>query len=360
MIKNCESIPSTEEEIDKLPTIMDVIEFISSYEKINVIKKIGIKYDDLCFDYGKYFVITNHIWTNIPCLMPGSQSPFLFMRGQNEYYPVCKPSIYREPANFPQNEFELISRIKSQEFINVIKTHPIIKEYIKNYELNYLALAQHYGFPTEYLDITNSKWVAAFFATTEYKNNQYIPVGRDFKNGFGIMYIMFPEIAVHNKKVFDNFKMVGFHYLKRPTQQNAIVLPMSKNDNFNENNLFCKILFRHDKRCSEMVYNMSYNQERFIPKENDIALDLVSQINDENYEFSWTSICQCHSEWQFTYSDDEIKQILKKHNVKWHLDGSIHATLNKEMLAHDCEEWERFGREDLKRRVIRTPLVCKI
>ena len=52
-------------------------------------------------------------------------------------------------------------------------------------------MAQHYGFDTNYIDISNSKWVAAFFACTGYdtKTDTYFPAGEDYYEGYGVMYV---------------------------------------------------------------------------------------------------------------------------------------------------------------------------
>lgn len=60
--------------------------------------------------------------------------------------------------------------------------HPI------NLSCDALALAQHYGSPTELLDLTVDKWVAAFFACTKYdsKTDTYRPT--DERDGNGVFY----------------------------------------------------------------------------------------------------------------------------------------------------------------------------
>lgn len=44
------------------------------------------------------------------------------------------------------------------------------------FHYSYLSRAQHYGIKTELMDITTDKFVAAFFATTDCKDDVYTPI----------------------------------------------------------------------------------------------------------------------------------------------------------------------------------------
>ena len=76
----------------ELPTILDVVEYLSSKENNEFLANpngIGIGAD--WFDEGKYMWVTDRPWTNIPKLMQTSMSTFTLMRGQNDYYAQCQP-----------------------------------------------------------------------------------------------------------------------------------------------------------------------------------------------------------------------------------------------------------------------------
>lgn len=344
-----------EEAKDKLPTILDVIDLLSQGEVDNMVSKIGIIYDFLRFDNGKYIEMSNYHNSLIKCLMPGSQSPFTLLRGQNQYYSNCVPSLYRTPKGYSAKEFELICRIQMQEFLNVLAAHPVVREFQYSYEMDGIALAQHYGFPTEYLDITNSKWVAAFFAVTEFQsNNKYVPVGRDYGNGVGVMYVAIPKQNDISYPLMDRIRMVGFHYFNRPTSQNAIVLPMKEGENFNDNIAFKPILFRHDLDDSKLVFEMAYKQVRFFSE--DFASKVAEQINCHSYVYAWSSVEQCREQFSLPYSDDEIKNILTKYGYKWHFDEIPRAGFNIEKMKTDMDDWNRYGRTNFYRRIVQTPL----
>lgn len=341
---------------DKLPTILDVIDALSQGEVDNMMSNVGIMWDFLRFEQGKYIEMSNYRQSLIKCLMPGSQSPFTLLRGQNRYYSNCVPSLFRIPQGYTTKEYTLISRIQMQEFLNIIAAHPVVKEFQQSYEMDGRALAQHYGFPTEYLDITNNKWVASFFAVTEFQsNNKYVPVGREFGNGVGVMYVANPRQNELEHTLMDRIRMVGFHYFNRPTSQNSIVLPMTEGENFNDNVLFKPILFRHDLNSSKLVFDMAYKQVRFFSE--DFASKIAEQINCHSYVYAWSSIEQCREQFSLPYSDDEIKDILTKYGFKWHFDEIPRAGFNIETMKTDMEDWNRYGRINFYRRIVHTPLV---
>ena len=176
----------SDEEIDALPTILDLVERISAHENRLVAPLSSQVPIPPFYDEGRYNFVSDDRDRSVVRLMPTSQSPFTFYRGQSRYYDVCLPSLYRD------NDEDGIAfhRLKLCEFSCLLETHPVFREVAQITQVDIVALAQHYGLTTEYLDITNSKWVAAFFASTryDYSTDSYYPVGRDYADGYGVLY----------------------------------------------------------------------------------------------------------------------------------------------------------------------------
>ena len=324
----------------ELPTILDVVEYLSSKENNEFLANpngIGIGAD--WFDEGKYMWVTDKPWTNIPKLMQTSMSTFTLMRGQNDYYAQCQPSFFRKK----QTDVEiLIQRLRTAEFMGLLTTHPVILEVQSKCKVEYLAIAQHYGFPTEYIDITNNKWVAAFFASCRYdeKTEKYTPVDENFGSGVGVVYVSDPDIQ---NRLFFNVQILGFQYCPRPTKQFSMVYKMSPNENLDTHPEFKRIVFRHDKRAAQLVYEMAYQQKRYFP------FDRIAQkaqiIRSADYELSPIAFELCRQLKWTTLSDSEIKDILDANGIKYHNDNRlIKAHFELEEIAKDIKDWESFGR----------------
>ena len=111
----------SKQEISAMPTILDVLE--------NIAKPDNREEIDYCRSFfgptmrDDFFMAiedhSNHKISLLPCSQSG---PFMLFRGQNEYYPICKPSLFR---GLPEDKIA-IDRIKQTEFSNIISTHPII------------------------------------------------------------------------------------------------------------------------------------------------------------------------------------------------------------------------------------------
>ena len=50
-------------------------------------------------------------------------------------------------------------------------------------------------------------------------------------------------------------------------------------------------------------------------------------------------------------SEDEVKEILERHGLRWHKGDEIAADYTEEEKADDWRQWCEFGRVDLMRRI---------
>lgn len=160
-------------------------------------------------------------------LFPTIISPYLY-RGQTEIHIPCYPKIYR---GFPlakrprelsvkyRTKF-LASQIKTLWFISLLQKHPAVHYARKlGIHMDPIAIAQHYGIVTNYLDLTQSIKVAAFFACCEYKDNVWQPK----TTGKGVMYRFRPSASL---EVLKNIKLVGQVTFPRPGKQKAWCFPL--------------------------------------------------------------------------------------------------------------------------------------
>jgi len=100
---------------------------------------------------------------------------------------------------------------------------------------------------------------------------------------------------------------------------------------------------------STMVYNMSYRQNRFIPKDK---LSFLAREIDKSGEVTRDALTLC----QQTYYQDESLQFLddvcKQMNWTIREDNTPIAEFGEETIAADWKEWMEFGKADIEARTL--------
>ena len=338
----------TDEQKADLPTILDIVEYVSLLENAEMREHLNSKVDFLGFSrIGKYMYISDQSFTNIAKLFPISQTPFTLMRGQNAYFTPSSPSLYRK-NKLNSEDYRLLSRLRACEFMLTFRHHPVVNEIRMNCMVEDMAIAQHYEFPTEYIDITNNKWVAAFFAATYKSGDLYLPAETGFDKGIGVFYISNPAMRF-NPHFLDNVYTLGFQYFERPTRQYSLVYKMKEDEDMDTNPMFLRFVFRHDTEASKVVYNMSYKQQRFYP--NDEWYEIAQQIMRDDYPLSLGAIELSH-QYGVTLNNDEIRLILDRHCVKTTDKQIPMAHLTSEQIAADVRKWNEYGRAFIQNSIL--------
>lgn len=279
----------TQEEINKLPTILDILDAIAAEEenlRIDprwnfLFSNMGVedKFEIFQEEEGKPYV-----------LKPTSSTVNSYFRGQPDYFEVCVPTIFRDSDN--RDDIDVfIDRIRSCEFELLINSHPFVENVFKNgieiqlvdrvqkvlLKVDGQGLAAHYEFKTSKIDFTNNKWVAAFFAVSKKSNGQYKPVQSD-KQGVFYWYNHFPVFDSGNTS--NRFSIIGLQPFKRPGEQKAFALDMLKNENLNSFPGVRKYLFRHNDLASEIIYNrLNQGHDLFPPDE---IIEYAEKIKKSN------------------------------------------------------------------------------
>lgn len=191
-------------------------------------------------------------------IYPENASPFLF-RGQNARYEPCFPTIARSLKNNSRSMDNLtqteqailiLNLIKTQWFSECIRETPVfqwMKQ--KKLHLNETAVAQHYGIPTGYIDLSQSFDVASFFACCRYdqKNHTWEPVA----SGEGVIYVIDQRMVPLGLGA----KPICLQPFPRPSEQWAWVHEVVLGDDFDKMPYVKKFIFRHDKNASQRILN---------------------------------------------------------------------------------------------------------
>jgi hypothetical protein len=108
-----------------------------------------------------------------------------------------------------------------------------------------VAVAQHYGLPTGYIDLTQSFEVASFFACCEYdrETKSWNPAGE----AEGVVYVLdqreLPRCGI--------IKPINLQVFPRPSEQWAWTCELTLGDDFDKLPFVKKFLFKHNFRSPD-------------------------------------------------------------------------------------------------------------
>lgn len=193
----------------------------------------------------------------------------IIYRGQNEDFGSFKASFQRDKIG----SFKHCKKyIQKQTFLCWYKQTPYYKHFISKkfmggeFALDQEAVAQHYGFATNYLDITLKWEIAKFFAYTYYdeERGEYFPLEKFEGKTPPCIY------TSCNNALYDpfnkDFVIVGFQVLPRPMLQYALALDLS-NPRHNYYNLFQKTFLPEDAKEARNIYDAFYGGEALFPQD---------------------------------------------------------------------------------------------
>jgi len=193
---------------------------------------------------------------------PGQLFPLIFSgglyRGQTKIYSPCYPKAYRgfplvkrprELSTKYRTKF-LASQVKTLWFISLLEKHPAVHHARRlNIKMKPVAIAQHYGMPTHYIDLTQSIEVAAFFACCECKDKSWQPKTK----GIGVIYCFHP---LSSPDWFKSTELVGQVTFPRPGEQKAWGVSLCLGADFEKIPSVEKFLFSHTLEGSRHFLEM--------------------------------------------------------------------------------------------------------
>lgn len=244
-------------------------------------------------------------------------------RGEVQNYHRSIPSLNRILKDFmDEKEKELnrvIAHLRKWQFGNLIWNINVVPYWeAKLSDLNLDALAQHYGFATHLMDLTNDFKAALFFATCKYvpETDSYRPLTQadidknedtrfgyifhapdwiiDYMNGGSFMNWSFEhlhndnpmEMSDRNRRFYlqsgdmDGVALqIGYQPLQRCAHQSGCIYPMRNEKSLQENWHFEKLRFKHSVELSQQVYHMMDGGKKVFPNEGVTELyDYIERI----------------------------------------------------------------------------------
>lgn len=295
-----------EPEQKELPNLLDVLEMIAYDEEwFHLEKNVMRSLFPTHYQEGKFETVV--MPDGKVRLYPCALYPYRYYRGQSDKLEgkKCQPSLFRGL----KVEEEFHEKLCLKELELLLKAYPLTKIFdgklcyhtpegdkplLLNVDVK--ALGQHYGIKTDVLDLTADKWVAAFFATTEYKNKEYLPYK---KEGEGVMYI-YTHVPAFNETE-ERLSAVGLQPFSRPGCQAGLVYKMQKEEDFNDKAQ--RIVFKHDPAISDLIYNYCNRSKKLFPDE--ILEDKVTAIR-ESHTYSQQALTNTVNEYYQNVENETI------------------------------------------------------
>ncbi|WP_270473747.1 FRG domain-containing protein [Bifidobacterium pseudocatenulatum] len=266
-------------------------------------------------------------------------------RGEIQNYHKSIPSLNRMLKDGMSNKekelIRVIAHLRKRQFGRLIWKINVVPYWEAEIsDINFDALAQHYGLATHLMDLTNDFKAALFFATCKYvpETDSYRPLTQgvdksedaqfgyifhtpdwtiDFLNGGGTewsfkhLYNTDPVNAACAERRFflqsgdvDGLAFqIGYQPLQRCDHQSAYVYPMRNGRSLQSNWRFEKMRFRQSVEISQQVYQMMDEGKKIFPNEG------VTELHDyiERIKHSVTfSMDELHE----VYEDDGVKKAL--------------------------------------------------
>lgn len=235
-----------------------------------------------------------------------------YYRGENAFYGSSRPSLYRKKRDnkMPIYLQYFIEALRRDECWNFLDKFDVVKKWGMS-DINYLALAQHYGLRTQMLDVTSNLKTALFFACCKlgsdnkwhpltdkdikYKNSRaYIAnIGGDSR--YGIIYRCPTEIndmklACSSEEVaFNNIIPIGYQpFMRCSNQYGYMMLVNNKEYDMMQDSIFDKFRIRLDEELCLWIYEEMEQGNKIYPNDDIPNIEKYIKQIDNQHIFSKT------------------------------------------------------------------------
>lgn len=358
-----------EELISRLPTLLDILDRFTIGEEWWALEKGALV----------EFMMPHHDQDGLfdAIMMPSGYVKLFpvglcwncYYRGQSNYYPDSKPSLWRKGTRKrkgmqPADQF--VERLKLCELKLMIEDYPLTHIFrngiyykrrtgemiLVPLDVDVEALAQHYGIKTDLADLTVDLWVAAFFAATEYhwETDTYTAITDTKKHEYGVFYHYYdPSVPLPGDNREPALRAVGMQPFGRPGNQAGYVLKMKPNENMNRMAGFEKIKFRHVAEINKLIFNYSNSSRNFFPEE--LFQKKLLALRNEEHRFSKVALEIAKEQYFKDYTDTRIEEMIAFKGITF-VDRPLYLFSEREK-KQALKYWKEHEREHLDKIMIR-------
>ena len=250
-----------------------------------------------------------------------------YYRGEAEDYPTSKTTLYRELDECHSDDqkmvIKLIAKMRIIEFRDFLKRLKYVRAWEETYgDPFYEAIAQHYGFMTEYLDITNDFNVAMFFACCMWDTHKraWRPLTDEECKAkkYGVLYharsdrimLAFEDYKNLSPKVVP----IGYQPFYRCQKQVGYVKHMDEGEDFKESMLFERLYFEHSTNLSEGVFHYMNKGLDIYPDESLMFFEKEIEDMKSLLQFDFSTFDRALAELGLSDKKDEMTQLLQASN----------------------------------------------
>lgn len=240
-----------------------------------------------------------------------------FYRGEPRIYPSSKPSLYRQIPKSNKSAYFFIHIVQLLELSLFFRQLNTVNCWGRS-SFVFEAVAQHYGFKTDVIDITNRLSVALFFAccTTDVDGNWRPLDNSDFieptdstspDSRYGVLYVQ-DSIKAGTSMI----KPIGFQPFMRCHMQYGYYMTMGIDwDLRDKASGFMVFYFEHQADFCKEIFELMHGGELIYPNKSSdsIFLDTICEIKNSK-QFSARAFdiaCDKKNKLPFSYPVDFTK-----------------------------------------------------
>ena len=253
-----------------------------------------------------------------------------YYRGENAYFRSSKASCFRS-AHLSEHSFiqQIIDRLRLYQCWETLDQFEAIQHW-RYCQINYLALAQHYGFRTQMLDITSDLKTALFFACCKFgpdrkwhpldnsdfahrNSRPYIAsIGGDSR--YGVIYRSPSEITdlrwsiEPDDTALEIIIPVGYQPFMRCSHQHGYMLLTNEEYDLLQDDRFDKFKFRLTEDICNWIYTEMNQGDLIYP--NDDVPDISPEIEALNQQNEISKKVFDTMIEDFDMSNDDIQHII--------------------------------------------------